>query len=59
MANAASTTLMPGPEGSGSPDQVLTRPRLRQRRLDPLPPHDLMRHVARDAVGHVGDIAAS
>ncbi len=56
MAKAAITTPIAAPDGASSAPSRRHAAGLDQRRLDPLAPHDLMGHVARDAVGDVGDI---
>ena len=56
MAKAAITTPMPVRAGAGSKSEPPRAPRFGKRRLHPLTVHDLMRHVARDAVGDVGDV---
>ena len=54
MMKAATTTPMPEP--NDLPRVEADAVWLDQRALEPLAPHDLARHVVRDAVGHVGDI---
>ena len=59
MANAPITTQTGVIAVLGSPLSATTRPRLGERRFLPLAPHDLLRHVAGDAVGDIGDVVCA